>query len=319
MLNTELLAEVHGIISTGKEANVYHAVAGQHEKQTGEEYAVKIFKTTLNEFKNRSDYVEGEFRFRRASLQNPRKLIKLWAEKEMRNLKRLTAAQVPCPTPIVQKENILVMSFIGKEGFPAPALKDATFNHSKLKACYYEVIKLMRQMFHGCKLVHGDLSEYNILYWQGKVWIIDVSQAVEHDHPRALEFLKRDCLAISAFFTKKGLANCFTARQLFEFTTKRIKEEDVDKYIHEVEERNETMGDKELTAEEIIAEGVFQNSFIPRTLHQVQHPTNELFDGSAVLHSTVTGVYDDDDYDDDEEYDDEEYDEEGESSEEIDE
>eukprot|EP01118_Nematostelium_gracile_P019881 TRINITY_DN940_c0_g1_i1.p1 TRINITY_DN940_c0_g1~~TRINITY_DN940_c0_g1_i1.p1 ORF type:complete len:412 (+),score=122.21 TRINITY_DN940_c0_g1_i1:72-1238(+) len=139
MINTELLADVHGIISTGKEANVYHAVAGVHEKQAGEEYAVKIFKTTLNEFKNRSDYVEGEFRFRRASLQNPRKLIKLWAEKEMRNLKRISAAGVPCPTPIVQRENILVMSFIGKDGFPAPCLKDAPLSHSKMKHSYYAV------------------------------------------------------------------------------------------------------------------------------------------------------------------------------------
>eukprot|EP01114_Cavostelium_apophysatum_P010223 TRINITY_DN2371_c0_g1_i2.p1 TRINITY_DN2371_c0_g1~~TRINITY_DN2371_c0_g1_i2.p1 ORF type:complete len:477 (+),score=136.75 TRINITY_DN2371_c0_g1_i2:141-1433(+) len=134
LLNSDLIASVHGVISTGKEANVYHGFAGAKEPEEGEErlvepgneIAIKIYKTTLNEFKNRSEYVEGEWRFRhKTSKHNPRKLIKLWAEKEMRNLKRLRSAGVPCPTPVALKDNILVMGFIGKEGgFAAPILKD---------------------------------------------------------------------------------------------------------------------------------------------------------------------------------------------------
>lgn len=56
-----------------------------------------------------------------------------------------------------------------------------------------------------CRLVHADLSEYNILYHKGELYIIDVSQSVEHDHPHALEFLRSDCLNITDFFGKRGV------------------------------------------------------------------------------------------------------------------
>lgn len=54
----------------------------------------------------------------------------------------------------------------------------------------------MVKMFHGCHLVHADLSEYNILWYENKCWIIDVGQAVEPTHPHALHFLHRDCTNI---------------------------------------------------------------------------------------------------------------------------
>ena len=80
-----MFTEVNGCISTGKEANVYHAFTPQ-----GTELAIKIYKTSILIFKDREKYIDGEFRFRRApSRCNPRKLIKIWAEKEMRNLKRI--------------------------------------------------------------------------------------------------------------------------------------------------------------------------------------------------------------------------------------
>lgn len=56
-----------------------------------------------------------------------------------------------------------------------------------------------------CKLVHADLSEYNLLYMNGEVWVIDVSQSIEHDHPMALDFLRRDCTNINDYFSKKGV------------------------------------------------------------------------------------------------------------------
>ena len=59
------------------------------------ECAIKVFKTTLNEFKTRDRYIKDDYRFRdRFSKQNPRKIIKLWAEKEMHNLRRLVVLSV---------------------------------------------------------------------------------------------------------------------------------------------------------------------------------------------------------------------------------
>lgn len=59
-------------------------------KEVPRECAVKVFKTTLNEFKTRDRYIKDDHRFKdRLGKQNPRKTIKLWAEKEMCNLSRL--------------------------------------------------------------------------------------------------------------------------------------------------------------------------------------------------------------------------------------
>ena len=60
--------------------------------------------------------MSGEYRFRRGySRHNPRKMVRVWAEKEMRNLKRLVAAGIPSPEPVEVRENVLVMSFLGDE------------------------------------------------------------------------------------------------------------------------------------------------------------------------------------------------------------
>ena len=96
------------------QANVYHA-----RNPEMRHLAVKIYKTSILVFKDRDKYVTGEYRFRRGySRKNPRKMVRLWAEKEMRNLKRLIAAGIRCPEPIEVRENVLVMGFLGnKEGW----------------------------------------------------------------------------------------------------------------------------------------------------------------------------------------------------------
>lgn len=119
MLNRGLFNEIHGCVSTGKEANVYHAVGPE-----GNDMAVKVFKTSILVFRDRDRYVTGDWRFRRGYCKsNPRKMVKLWAEKETRNLIRLAAAGIPCPTPIQLRLHVLVMSFIGRDGYAAPRLK----------------------------------------------------------------------------------------------------------------------------------------------------------------------------------------------------
>jgi len=76
--------------------------------------AIKIFKTSILVFKDRDKYVSGEHRFRQGySRHNPRKMVKLWAEKEMRNLTRLRLAGVPVPGVLFLKQHVLVMEFIG--------------------------------------------------------------------------------------------------------------------------------------------------------------------------------------------------------------
>ncbi|MDA8486959.1 hypothetical protein NNO07_28260, partial [Pseudomonas resinovorans] len=82
-------------------------------------------------------------------------------------------------------DHVLVMEFLGdKDGWSSPRLKDAEslISQEDWPRLYCELLSTMRLMYHRCRLVHADLSEYNILFHEGHLWIIDVSQSVEHDH-----------------------------------------------------------------------------------------------------------------------------------------
>jgi len=214
LLNSGYLSEIDGCLSTGKEANVYYA-----RGKEGQEYAVKIFKTSILVFKDRDIYVSGEYRFRNGYCKsNPRKMVKTWAEKEMRNLKRLTSAGIPCPEPHLLKSHVLVMDFLGEDGWCAERLKEADLSVEQTVECYMSICIDVRRMYHECSLVHGDLSEYNLLWHQGRAKIIDVSQSVEHAHPYASDFLRKDISNVTDFFRKKGM-NVLSNYALFQFVT----------------------------------------------------------------------------------------------------
>ncbi|EMS47287.1 Serine/threonine-protein kinase RIO1 [Triticum urartu] len=239
MLNGGAFNNINGCISTGKEANVYHAT-----KIDGQELAIKVYKTSVLVFKDRDRYIQGDYRFRYGYCKhNPRKMVKTWAEKEMRNLKRVRAAKIRCPEPLLQKLHVLVMKFIGKGGWAAPRLKDAALSDDKLREAYFEIVTIMRTLYQKCKLVHGDLSEYNILYFEGHLHIIDVSQSVDLDHPLALDFLKEDCLHVSDFFKKRGVG-VMTVTDLINFVIDRnIVDDDVDDYLEQVQQKMLENGD----------------------------------------------------------------------------
>jgi len=262
LIKKELLDEVSGCISTGKEANVYHAL-DSNEK----EYAVKIYKTSILVFKDRHRYVDGEYRFRRGYCRhNPRKMVSMWAEKEFRNLSRMKTAGIAAPQPMAVKGHVLVMEFLGKHMIAATTLKEVLFETSKeWEEIYISVVEILRMMYHNCKLVHADFSEYNILLHEGKVHVIDVSQAVEYDHPMALEFLRRDCANVNAFFEAKGIT-VFGLKQLFyliiEKTLKCSKE-----YLKQALEERKKEPKKD---EERLNDELFKELHIPRTLFEVE-------------------------------------------------
>eukprot|EP00005_Dracoamoeba_jomungandri_P008045 CAMPEP_0174269964 /NCGR_PEP_ID=MMETSP0439-20130205/42811_1 /TAXON_ID=0 /ORGANISM="Stereomyxa ramosa, Strain Chinc5" /LENGTH=595 /DNA_ID=CAMNT_0015359001 /DNA_START=42 /DNA_END=1829 /DNA_ORIENTATION=+ len=290
LLNGGVLEEFNGVISTGKESHVYHGVSGPNMEgvKAGTDVAIKIFSLDMvkHGFKDRSKYVDGEFRYRHVATQNSRQAIKVWAEKELRNLKRIQS-HLSSPTPYVLKKNILVMSFLGKGNVPAPRLKDAQVSVDKYHILYLQCIKMMRKMYQKCDLVHADLSEYNILYHRSHLWFIDVSQAIENDHPNAMEFLRRDCKNITTFFRKKGVRSAMSTKQLFDFITdKNITSENIDDYLDAVQEQNNNYDHDEQNS-------IFNASLIPRKLSDIQNPHFELDQvqkGEKTLYSAVTGI-----------------------------
>ena len=221
MVNRGLLESVNGCVSTGKEANVYHATTSTESEHKGS-LALKIYKTSILVFKDRDRYVSGEFRFRHGyARHNPRKMVRLWAEKEARNLKRMVSAGLRAPVPVELRDHVLVMQFLGDDqGWASPRLKDADemigSDPCVWSRLYTELLASVRIMYHQCRLVHADLSEYNILYHQGHLWIIDVSQSVEHDHPRAYDFLRADLGHVDEYFAKRGVMT-LGLRRSFEF------------------------------------------------------------------------------------------------------
>jgi len=100
------------------------------------------------------------------------------------------------------------MEFLGGNGKGAPKLKDylSTASIGRAEALYIECLAMVRTMWHCGKLVHGDLSEYNVLVLEKSPWIIDVAQAVETMHPQAMEFLNRDLKNLATPFAKAGVA-----------------------------------------------------------------------------------------------------------------
>lgn len=267
LLNKGTIAEINGCVSTGKEANVYHASTA-----SGIDRAVKIYKTSILVFKDRDKYVTGEYRFRHGYCKgNPRKMVKTWAEKEMRNLTRLHTAGIPCPEPIMLRAHVLVMDFIGDNGWPAPLLKDANVSESKAREIYLQCVRIMRDLHWKAKLVHADLSEFNILYnpVSDRMYIIDVSQSVEHDHPNALMFLRKDCTNINDFFHKKGVC-VMTLKELFDFVTDPlINDGNIEEYLSRAQDIASTRSEEELTEMDKINEGVFKKVYIPQRLDEV--------------------------------------------------
>ncbi|KAJ1350137.1 Serine/threonine-protein kinase RIO1 [Parelaphostrongylus tenuis] len=253
LLQRGTLTNIHGCISTGKEANVYHATDGRGS------FAVKVYKTSILTFKDRERYVTGEYRYRTGYCKhNPRKMVAVWAEKEMRNLLRMHEAGLPVPKPLLLKGHVLVMEFIGHDGWPAPLLKNATLTPEIADSLYLQLVRDMRTLYRSCKLVHADLSEYNILVLDDRLYIIDVSQSVEHDHPHALDFLRSDCNNVNKCFRNLAVPVLPTCKLFELIVDPLVTERDVKAWF----------GMRTL---DVSDDMLFMNAFIPQKLDHVLH------------------------------------------------
>ncbi|KIY73171.1 RIO1-domain-containing protein [Cylindrobasidium torrendii FP15055 ss-10] len=297
MIGRGLLHTVNGCISTGKEANVYHAITPPEPTTAStvpnRHLALKIYKTSILVFKDRDKYVSGEHRFRRGySRHNPRKMVRVWAEKEMRNLKRLTTAGIRAPEALEVRENVLVMDFLGDgDCWASPRLKDANPTKEECDNLYPELLLIVRTMFHQCKLVHADLSEYNILLHEGHLWIIDVSQSVEHDHPAAFDFLRNDLRNVEEFFGRRDV-RCVGLRRAFEFVTRDMAaNEDPTEVLQAW--RDEPAPADEGHDSTIHEDEVFRKSYIPRTLNDLYDPERDaeaLGDGKKPIYANTIAL-----------------------------
>ncbi|MGM0604203.1 MAG: serine/threonine-protein kinase Rio1 [Halobacteriota archaeon] len=197
-----------GPISTGKEANVYEALGADDR-----EIAVKVYRISASDFRQMREYLEGDPRFE--GIGNKKSQIVLaWTKKEFANLERAQKAGVRVPEPIAVQRNVLVMELVGQADDRARRLAEVTVENPETA---YEVVREYMRRLYSAGLVHGDLSEYNMIVHDGELVVIDLGQAVTVHHPNAEAFLRRDCRNVAAFFSRQGLET--TAEALFEFVT----------------------------------------------------------------------------------------------------
>jgi len=199
LMNQGALERLEGVVSAGKESRVYSGVDTH-----GNYVAVKVYLTTSAEFRRGMlPYLEGDPRFEHVK-RNTRSLIYSWAQKEFKNLRRAYDAGVRVPKPILVKGNVLVMEFIGERGLPAPLMKDTVRRDTT--RLYRLLIDAVHRLYVRARLVHADLSEYNVMIWKGKPVIFDLSQGVPLEHPMAEKFLKRDLENLNHYFQLLGVS-----------------------------------------------------------------------------------------------------------------
>lgn len=189
--------ELESSISMGKEANIFSA-----NTKSGVNVIVKIYRLETCDFNRMYDYIKFDPRFVNLKKQR-RKIIFAWCQREYRNLLKLREAGIRVPKPITFVDNILVMEQMNVGNDVAPKLKDSAVNDPL--DMYKKIMIYIDQMYNGAKLVHGDLSPYNILNKNDDPIIIDVSQSMPIDTITAKELLVRDIKNVCAFFRKMGI------------------------------------------------------------------------------------------------------------------
>lgn len=198
LLNRGLIGRLGHPVKQGKESLVIHALASD-----GSELAVKVHTSQIFRDAQKKSYIFGDWRFRHAKRHIILRTNEIWAEKEYRNLARVERAGIPAPRSVAFKDNVVVMSFIGKIGVSAPRLYDLKeVNFEELSE---QVLRLIRKLVLEAKLIHGDLSAQNILVWEGEPYLIDLSQAVLTTHLNGPRLLTRDIGNILDFFSQKDV------------------------------------------------------------------------------------------------------------------
>jgi RIO kinase 1 len=197
-----------GPVSTGKEAAVYEALGPEGT------VAVKVYRVSASDFRQMRQYLDGDPRFEGIG-SDKKKVVLAWVRKEFANLRRARKAGVKVPRPIAAERNVLVMEYVGGEAERGRRLAEV---HIENPETAFEVVREYTRRLYDSGLIHGDLSEYNVVVHEGELYVIDLGQAVTVHHPNAREFLERDCENVAAFFARQGVE--VTGETLLEYVTR---------------------------------------------------------------------------------------------------
>ena len=208
-----LITEVVRIIKTGKEASVHLCEA--NASTTGEELlALKLYHPLdRRDFRDESLYRDGEWikeRRIRAALDKKTRFGRevqgsLWVDREWETLRALSEFGAPVPRPIARTDEAILMTYIGDEEDAAPQLRSAKPSRAEAEDLFRQLVRAVELMLYR-DVIHGDLSAYNVLVWDGRITVIDLPQAVDPRKNRHAEsLLERDVHRVCEHFARLGV------------------------------------------------------------------------------------------------------------------
>lgn len=197
----EIIGDIKAPVFQGKESIVYVSNSKQGL------LAIKIYRIENCDFKAMFDYLKRDPRTYRIAKQK-RKVTLTWAEREFKNMQKAWESNISMPKPILQKFNILIMSYLGyfdeeTDSFNhAPKLKDLDLDEDGWIDLATKTLKYLKNIYDN-GLVHGDLSEYNILYYNGEPYFIDFSHGTVRQNCDYQVLYERDKANVLSFFKRK--------------------------------------------------------------------------------------------------------------------
>lgn len=128
-----------------------------------------------------------------------------WLAHEFTTMRLLYESGADVPRPFTSGDNVILMEYFGDEALPAPTLNHVMLGDDEVAPLYRRVLWNIERMLEKGR-VHGDLSAYNILYWQGEICVIDFPQAVNpYQNPAAQAIFERDVVRVCEYFAGYGL------------------------------------------------------------------------------------------------------------------
>ena len=213
------IADVLRIIKGGKEASVYlcqGAPAAGNELVAAKVYRPRSLRNLRNDHlyrEGRSDLdAEGHEIVNGGMLNAMRKKTRYgqellhtsWIEHETATLKMLSAAGADVPKIYASDSNAILMGYIGETGLPAPALNEISLDPDEVVPLFERTLQNIEIMLANQR-IHGDLSAYNILYWEGAITLIDFPQAIHPEQNRsAFKIFERDVVRVCEYFANQN-------------------------------------------------------------------------------------------------------------------
>ncbi len=216
----ELITDVLSRVRGGKEATVYCCTA--HPDTGLSLIAAKVYRPRMfRSLRNDTRYRQGRsFLDAKGRVIHDRGMLRAiqyktrkgeeavhtsWLEHEYQTLLKLYAAGVDVPKPVASGHNTILMEFAGSEMQAAPSLHETTLPPGSAADLFERILQNIRLMLAN-GVIHGDLSAYNILYWEGKPYLIDFPQVVHPgENSEAYAIFERDVARVCMYFARYRL------------------------------------------------------------------------------------------------------------------